>query len=336
MLTKNRNLRELNTFGIDVVASSFLELKSEKEAGDYLLSGQLNTSECLVIGGGSNILLTGDFRGTVLHPTFNKIEIVARGEEKVFVSVEAGVEWDKLVSWAVDMELGGIENLSWIPGYAGAAPIQNIGAYGAEVADVITKVRFLSLQDGSEHEFTREECGFGYRNSIFKSELKGKCLITCLFLELTRKPVKYNLSYGDLEKRVLENGDINLFNIRKAVIEIRKEKLPDPAEKGNAGSFFKNPVTDKYTASKIALEYPGVPLWKAGEDTIKIPAAWLIEKSGFKGYRSGDAGVHHRQPLVLVNHGNAKGNEIIELALEIRKAVQAKFGIFLDFEVNIV
>jgi len=336
MLKKKMNLRDFNTFGIDVSTSSFIEIKNEKQASELLSSGKLNPSECLVIGGGSNILFTEDFNGTVLHPVFNNISIVARGQDKVFISAEAGVEWDKLVSWAVNMGMGGIENLSWIPGHAGAAPIQNIGAYGTEVADTITKVRAISLEDGSIREFTREECGFGYRNSIFKNELKNKYLITTLFFELTRNPSIFNLSYGDLEKRVIKKGDINLFNIRETVIETRMEKLPDPSETGNAGSFFKNPVTDKSRANSIIDKFPDMPSWHAGGEEIKIPAAWLIEKAGFKGYRSGNAGVHPMQPLVLVNHGNATGKEILELAIKIRESVLDRFGISLEFEVNVV
>ncbi|TFH39283.1 MAG: UDP-N-acetylmuramate dehydrogenase [Bacteroidia bacterium] len=336
MLTSNMNLREYNTFGIDVNASSFIELKSEKEASGLLSSGSVNPSDCLILGGGSNILFTGDFNGTVLHPAFNNISIVERDKKSVYIAAEAGVVWDDLVLWAVQRNFGGIENLSLIPGSVGAAPIQNIGAYGVEVGAIITKVRTLSLKDGSVREFTGEECGFGYRSSIFKSELKGKYLICSVYLELKPNPQYFNLSYGDLEKRVSDMGGANLDNVRSSIIGIRKEKLPDPAEKGNAGSFFKNPVAEKSIAEMIAADYPGMPSWPAGEGTVKIPAAWMIEQAGFKGYTSGMAGVHDRQPLVLVNHGSATGSEILSLAFKVREAVLKKFGIWLDFEVNII
>lgn len=336
MIHHNQPLKDYNTFGIKCNAKEFVTFTSEAEASHYLSTNRLDLNNTLVLGGGSNVLFTGDYEGTILHPAFNTIEIIARGENGVFVAVDAGVIWDDLVAWAVENDLGGIENLSYIPGSAGAAPVQNIGAYGVEVSAVITKIRALSLSDGTKREFTKAECKFDYRTSLFKTELKGRYMITNLIIELNRKPSGFNLSYGDLESRLAAEGEINLSKIRQAVIAVRKEKLPEPSETGNAGSFFKNPVISSEKARYLLNRYPEMPSWVVAGDFTKIAAAWLIDQAGFKGYRHGNAGVHNRQPLVLVNHGNASGREIIELAEKISGAVSEKFGITLDYEVNII
>lgn len=336
MIHHNQPLKDYNTFGIKCNAKEFVTFTSEAEASHYLSTNRLDLKNTLVLGGGSNVLFTGDYEGTILHPAFNTIEIIARGENGVFVAVDAGVIWDDLVAWAVENDLGGIENLSYIPGSAGAAPVQNIGAYGVEVSAVITKIRALSLSDGTKREFTKAECKFDYRTSLFKTELKGRYMITNLIIELNRKPSGFNLSYGDLESRLAAEGEINLSKIRQAVIAVRKEKLPEPSETGNAGSFFKNPVISSEKARYLLNRYPEMPSWVVAGDFTKIAAAWLIDQAGFKGYRHGNAGVHNRQPLVLVNHGNASGREIIELAEKISGAVSEKFGITLDYEVNII
>jgi UDP-N-acetylmuramate dehydrogenase len=336
MVNRDFELLSFNTFGLSATADKFISLASEKEAIDLFSNHQINPESTIILGGGSNILFTKDFDGTIVHPLFNSIDQIARGEKSVFISAEAGVVWDDLVAWSVDKGFGGLENLSHIPGTVGAAPIQNIGAYGVEVCDLITIVRTVNLKDGSVREFKREECEFGYRSSIFKLKLKGEYLVTSIILELQKEPHSYNISYGDIEKRVAEFGDINIQNIRNAVISIREEKLPDPKIIGNAGSFFKNPVISQAEYNTLAKLNPGMPNWPLPDGRIKIPAAWLIEKTGWKGYRSGDAGVHHLQPLVLINHGKAKGSEILNLSKEIIKSVASKFSIDLEYEVNIL
>lgn len=336
MVRENYQLRQFNTFGIDATARRFITLESVEEAKELISSGELKNEKILILGGGSNILFTGDFDGTVIHPIFDTIELVTRGKNLSFVAAEAGAIWDDMVAWCIERDLGGLENLSYIPGNVGAAPIQNIGAYGAEVSHTITKVRTLSLETGETVDFTREECGFGYRDSIFKNEMKGKLLITVVFFELERLPKAFNLDYGNLRDIVEEAGEINLYNVRRAVTSIRREKLPEPAETGNAGSFFKNPVISAQQMSSLAGKYAGIPSWPAGDKKFKIAAAWLIEKCGFKGYRRGDAGVHHKQPLVLVNYGNATGKEIEILAGEIAVKVKETFNVELETEVTII
>jgi UDP-N-acetylmuramate dehydrogenase len=336
MIRYNYQLKQFNTFGISATARRFITLESVKEAEELLRSGELKDEKVLILGGGSNILFTKDFDGTVIHPLFDSIEMVAKGENLVFVAAEAGAIWDDMVAWCVERDLGGVENLSYIPGNVGAAPIQNIGAYGAEVSHTISKVRTLSLESGETVDFTREECGFGYRNSIFKNEMKDKFLITVVFFELERMPDTFNLEYGNLRDIVEEAGEINLYNVRRAVTSIRRDKLPEPTDAGNAGSFFKNPVVSAEVMERISVQYNDIPSWPASNNGFKIPAAWLIEKCGFKGYRQGDAGVHDKQSLVLVNHGNATGKEILSLALLISRSVKEKFGIDLETEVNIL
>lgn len=336
MIRENFQLRQFNTFGISATARRFITLESVKAAEQLIRSGELKNEKVLILGGGSNILFTNDFDGTIIHPIFDSIELVAKSKKLAFVAAEAGAIWDDIVAWCVERDLGGLENLSYIPGNVGAAPIQNIGAYGAEVSHTISKVRALSMESGETVDFTREECGFGYRNSIFKNEMKGKFLITVVFFELERLPGSFNLGYGNLKDIVEEAGEINLYNVRRAVTSIRREKLPEPAETGNAGSFFKNPVISAIQMDNLTRQYTNIPNWPLGDKKIKIAAAWLIEKCGFKGYRRGDAGVHHKQPLVLVNHGNATGKEIAALADEIAGKVKEIFGIELETEVNII
>lgn len=336
IIKQHQQLKEYNTFGIEARANRFISLDNENEAHDFIVSNNMRSEEILILGGGSNLLFTGDYKGTVIHPVSDRIEMVMRGEDTVFVAAWAGTRWDELVAWAVERELGGIENLSYIPGSVGAVPIQNIGAYGAEVADVITTVRAISLEDGSFREFNRAECEFGYRNSIFKNELRGKYLITTVIFELSRCPSNFNISYGDLEKRVESLGEVNLMNIRKAVTEVRKQKLPEPSEFGNAGSFFKNPVIDKELALELEKEFKGIPSWPAQDEKVKMAAAWLIEQCGYKGYSRGKAGIHQNQPLVIINLGNATGDEILELSRQVGDSVYKKFGIKLEREVNVV
>lgn len=336
MIRKDYSLKKHNTFGIDVKANTFIALKSQEQAHDYLKNNKLASENLLILGGGSNILFTGNYNGLILHPTFGKIKTVKTENRMTCVYAEAGLEWDDLVEWTVENELGGLENLSGIPGKVGAAPIQNIGAYGAEVSDVINRVFAISIVDGRKRIFLKPECNFEYRESIFKNELKNHYLITAVEFMLKNSPQNFNLTYGNLEKEVKKHGTLSLKSVRKAVTVIRAEKLPDPGYKGNAGSFFKNPVIKKDRFIDLKNRYNDIPSWYLGDNSYKIPAAWLIEKAGWKGKKYGRAAVHSRQALVLVNDNNAGGNEILELSNSIIDAVYKIFGITLSREVNVV
>ncbi len=258
-----------------------------------------------------------------------------RKSDYVIVSCGAGIVWDKLVELTVNHGFGGLENLSLIPGHVGAAPVQNIGAYGSEVRNTIEKVRAVSIHDGSVREFTNEECRFGYRDSIFKGELKGKYLITKVYFRLSTRPM-LTLEYGSLKEEVNKLGSTSLLNVRTIVINTRRKKLPDPAEIGNAGSFFKNPVVTSSFADDLKLKFPGLPVFKDHTGCIKLAAGWLIEQCGWKGKRIGEAGVHDKQALVIVNYGNATGKELFDFSEMVRKSVSEKFGITLDREVEVI
>jgi UDP-N-acetylmuramate dehydrogenase len=271
----------------------------------------------------------------MIHPEMEGITMEDRKDDIIIISAGAGIVWDKLVESTVNKGLGGLENLSLIPGTVGAAPVQNIGAYGVEVKDTIERVRAISLEDGSVREFTNGECSFGYRNSIFKGELRGKYLITKVYFRLSRKP-KLSIEYGSLKEEVSRLGSISLGNVRKIVINTRMSKLPDPSILGNAGSFFKNPVVSETLAKELMNNNPGLPVFRDLSGTAKIPAGWLIEKCGWKGKRIGDAGVYDKQALVLLNFGKATGKDLFDLSEEIRKSVFESFGITLEREVEII
>ena len=332
----NYPLKALNTFGIAVRAKRYIRPASIKETMDLFAREKIYKNRLIILGGGSNLLFTGDFDGTVIQPSFDRIEIVKTDQESVTITAEAGLNWDNLVSWAVEKDLGGLENLSYIPGNVGAAPIQNIGAYGVEACELITGVHILSIENGNAGFLGRQECGFGYRDSIFKNELKGKYIITKVEFRLHRPPHSFNLSYENLDKIAVKNGEITLRGIRDAVIATRKEKLPDPAVLGNAGSFFKNPLIKKKKYAELMSVYGDMPAWQAGSGVYKISAAWLIEEAGWKGKSIGRAGVYDKHALILVNLGNAEGAEILKLSKMIIEAVQEKFDITLNAEVNII
>jgi UDP-N-acetylmuramate dehydrogenase len=317
------------------MAECFISLKSEDDLKRYIEEGSNFPSPWLILGGGSNILFTEDFRGTILHPENEDIKIEDRTSDYVIVSAGAGNNWDRFVEWCVDNDLGGLENLSLIPGNTGAVPVQNIGAYGVEAKDIIHQVKAFSLHNGVERSFSNEECRFGYRDSIFKNEEKGKYLITKVFFKLTVNHL-YSLSYGSLEEEVSRLGDRNLKNIRKAVINIRKSKLPDPDLIGNAGSFFKNPVVSNNVAEKLKSQYQKMPVYDDPSGNKKLAAGWLIEQCGWKGKRTGDAGVHEKQALVIVNYGNATGKQIYDLSESVKKSVFETFDIELEREVEII
>lgn len=332
----------LNTFALDVPAPYWAEFDTAERLSEIVSQCRAQGLPWYVISGGSNIIMTGNFPGVYIHPTAPKIEIVEQCEQYVTAYATAGVVWDDMVAWAVEWGLGGIENLSYIPGMVGAAPVQNIGAYGSEVGDSVVWVEWFDTETMTLGRLSAEECRFGYRDSIFKNELRGRAIVTGLALRLSRTPV-YKIRYGDLSDRVAQRGGTEglapqdaLNNIRRAVIEVRREKLPDPAVAGNAGSFFKNPVISSAQASALRTRYPDMPSYCLEGDQEKIPAAWLIDRAGWKGYRLGVVGVHPNQPLVIVNYGGATANEILSLAGRVVADVECRFGIELSMEVNVV
>lgn len=335
LVKKDFNIKELNTFGLDVNARYFMEFNSEEELKSALLLPEVKNNRLLVIGRGSNLLFLHDFEGVILHSCINHIKLIDEDKSGVHLEVGSGVLWDDLVAFAVENGWGGIENLSLIPGETGAAAVQNIGAYGAEICDIVAGVHTVEISSGENRYFTLEECKYGYRESIFKNELKGKYIITSVILQLNKIP-QFKLDYSHLKDEVLKRGEINLKNIRQTVIEIRSSKLPDPAVLGNAGSFFMNPVIPVSLFNEIKAKYPLVPSYPIDEQTKKVPAGWLIEQSGWKGKSLGKAGVHKNQALVLVNLGGATGNEIKILSEVIRQDVFKQFGVELVPEVNFI
>lgn len=337
MLTthKNYSLKKFNTFGIDVNASQFLECTTMGALVEALTLSNSQYVRRLILGGGSNILFTRDFDGVVIHPLITGIETLAEDEESITLRVGAGVEWDSLVEYSVNQGFGGLENLSLIPGNVGASPIQNIGAYGVEVKDSIEWVEGLFIDNQKPFILKNNECNFGYRDSIFKNELKGQVVVTHVVFKLSKQPSLVT-HYGNLEAELERLGGKNLKNLRKAVIEIRNSKLPDPKVLGNAGSFFKNPVVDISLVEELQKEFDKVPYYPVSENDVKLPAGWLIEQSGWKGKRVGNVGVHKDQALVLVNYGGAKGSEVVELAHMVRQSVMERFNVSLEMEVNVV
>jgi UDP-N-acetylmuramate dehydrogenase len=335
MLYENISLKKYNTFGLGVKADRLVSFKLEENAIRFFRQNREFTERALVLGGGSNVLFTEDFHGTIIHPGMDEISLEEKKSDYVRISSGAGVVWDKLVETTVNYGFGGLENLSLIPGLVGGTPVQNIGAYGAEVKDSIEKVRAICIADGTIREFSKEECRFSYRDSIFKQELKGKYLITRVYFRLSTKPL-LSLDYGTLMEEINKLGSNSLANVRKAVIRIRQNKLPDPAVIGNAGSFFKNPFVDEKLVNGLKVKYPKLPVFREPSGAIKLAAGWLIEQCGWKGKRIGEAGIHEKQALVIVNHGAATGKEIYHLSEEIRKSVYEKFGVSLIREVEVV
>jgi len=330
----NFSLLPYNTFGLNVCCRQFCEYDTASELENLIKSGILESTLWLHTGGGSNLLFLSDYDGLILHSGIKGIEILEDTEKDCTVRVGAGEIWDDFVVWCVDRELGGVENLSSIPGEAGASAVQNIGAYGVEAKDVIERVETISAKDASRHIFKNEECRFAYRNSIFKSD--NSLIVTHVVFRLKKLPFySYNLEYGRIREALPPSQEINLSKIRETVIAIRDEKLPDPKVLGNAGSFFKNPVVSNEKFSQLQEKYPSMPHYPV-EEVEKIPAAWLIEQSGWKGKSYRQAGVYDKQALVLVNRGGATGEEIWELANLIQNSVMEKFGVKIEPEVKMV
>ncbi len=334
-ILENVSLKSFNTFGIDVKARYFVECWHIHEICDAVHWQKTNNLPLLILGGGSNVLFTQDFEGLVLKISLLGKEVIREDEENIWLKVQAGENWNTLVEYCVARSWGGIENLTLIPGTVGAAPMQNIGAYGVELQEVFEYLEAFDIASGTIYRFDKKDCKFGYRESIFKNELKNRFIILAVVLRLSKKPT-LNFSYADVEKFLKERHmEPSIQSISEAVRQIRTEKLPNPAEIGNAGSFFKNPYISKMHYEYLKRDYPSLPAYPLDENTYKVPAAWLIEQAGWKCYHEGNAGVHHRQALVLINKGNAQGKEIWQLAQKIKKSVEDKFGIVLQTEVNI-
>ncbi len=335
-IRENISLRPYNTFGIDATARYFGTFSNQTEL-EELLYYQPPTANCqLILGGGSNILLTKDFDGMVLKNEIAGIEVVKEDEDHIYVKAGAGENWHGLVMYCVDNGFAGMENLSLIPGNVGASPMQNIGAYGVEVKDVFYEAKAYHINDKAIKIFTADECKFGYRDSVFKTKYKGQFVITAVTYRLHKKPI-YNTSYGAIQHELEKMGitELSIRAISQAVIDIRSSKLPDPKIIGNAGSFFKNPAVKKVHYTWLQQQHPSIPGFPLDDNYVKVPAGWLIEQCGWKGYRKRDAGCYEKQALVLVNFGGATGYEIYELSEKVLKSVDDRFGILMEREVNL-
>jgi UDP-N-acetylmuramate dehydrogenase len=334
-IKKEYSLKTRNTFGLDVWTNFFVEASTTDKISFSLNYASYYDLPILILGGGSNTLFTKDFEGLIIHPTIQGIETIEDTPDNIIAKVGAGVNWDSFVEWSVNRKLGGIENLSSIPGDVGASPIQNIGAYGVEAKDTIVKVEGLNIISKKIVELSNSDCHFDYRYSIFKGELKNKIIVTNVYFKLHKNPTLIT-HYGNLDEEVEKIGTQSVETVRQAVINIRKRKLPDPSEIGNAGSFFKNPVIAIETYENIKRKYEKAPSYPVSEKLVKIPAGWLIEQCGWKGKQVGNCGVHKDQALVIVNYGNATGSEIFNLARQIQKSVLDQFGIEIEMEVNVI
>lgn len=332
------SLQPFNTFGIAAQARYLTEARSVGDLENTLFSERFRHTPKLFLGGGSNVLFTRDFDGLVVLVRLQGIETVREDGTHVWLKAGAGVDWHALVLHTIDRNLGGLENLSLIPGTVGAAPMQNIGAYGVETKDTFDNLEALDTASGKIRVFSHADCRFGYRESVFKNELRGRYIITSVTFRLEKNPSVFNLAYGDIQKTLLEMnvGQPTLRTVSEAVIRIRRSKLPDPAQIGNAGSFFKNPVIAQPQFEELKARFASLPAYSAGPGTVKIPAGWLIEQCGWKGRRVGNTGVHEHQALVLVNHGKASGLEIKALSESIQSSVHDRFNIRLQPEVNFV
>ena len=331
---ENIEITERNSFHVKQVAKRLVEFDEAEELREIF--AKYKPESWYVLSGGNNVLFTKDIEQLLITPCDKSITIIGENENSVRVKVGAGVEWDDLVAWSVEKGLWGIENLSLIPGKAGAAPVQNIGAYGVEAKDAIKSVEMYFVEGDNFITLAAEHCDFGYRESVFKHSLKGRVIITSIEIELS-KVANPRLGYGDVIREVEARGGATLANIRDAICSIRRSKLPDTAVLGNAGSFFKNPIVDKEVAERLLAEYPDMPHYPAAEEgKIKLAAGWLIDKSGMKGYKEGNVGVHERQALVLVNLGGATGGEVIAFAHKVVAKVHETFGIEISPEVNVL
>jgi len=331
MQTENFSLKNLNTFHLDVNARYYFNCSTIAELQHFLKYRLQKELPFLVLGGGSNLLFTQDYNGTVIHPQIKGIEIINEDKENAFVMVGAGVEWDDFVAWAVENNLYGVENLSLIPGNVGAAPVQNIGAYGVEAKDVVFAVNTIEIATGETRGFLNVDCKFGYRNSVFKQEQAGKQIVTGVVFKLLKQG-EFNVEYGSIKDELAKESEITLQTVRNVIVRIRESKLPNPELIGNAGSFFKNPVISQEHFNKVQYKFPDVVSYKV-ESEVKIAAGWLLDKLGFKGFSIGGAKVHEQQALVLTNTGTATGADIVALSKAIQEKVYNETGIELEPEV---
>jgi UDP-N-acetylmuramate dehydrogenase len=330
-------LKPFTTFGIEVMASQYAAITSVRDLQELFEEGDLKEKPMMVMGGGSNVLFTDHYNGLILACQIRGKEIIKETDDEILIKVGGGEPWPSFVDDMIDKGYGGIENLSLIPGKVGAAPIQNIGAYGVEIKEVFESLDAFELRTGKIKKFTKSECEFSYRSSIFKTTVKDKFFITHVTFRLSKKP-RINLSYAPLKEAFADRNmdEISIKEVSEAVIKIRNSKLPDPDQLKNAGSFFKNPVVSQKIANKLKDSYPNIPIYPQTDGKIKLAAGWLIEQCGWKGKRVGDAGVHDKQALVIVNYGDASGEEILALSKKIQNNVKKQFGINLEPEVNII
>lgn len=333
------SLKPYNTFGIDANARYWVEVNSEEDLQTVLQLNDFINQPKLILGGGSNVLLCHDFDGLVVKISIQGINVIREDDNHVYITAGAGVNWHELVLFCVGRGYAGMENLSLIPGTVGAAPMQNIGAYGVELEQVFESLTAVHILTSEKKTFMHADCAFGYRESVFKRELKGQYIITGVTFQLNKRPT-FHTRYGAIQETLTEMGvtdeTLSIKAISDAVIRIRRSKLPDPAQIGNAGSFFKNPEIPKDQFDSLKSIYPTLPGYPLGDDVVKVPAGWLIEQAGWKGYRFGDAGVHAKQALVLVNYDKATGDEIMALARKVQQSVLDKFGVTISPEVNVI
>ena len=330
------SLKNYNTFGIEAHAKQFVSVHSSEELATVLK--QFSNEKKFVLGGGSNMLLTQDIDALVIHLDIKGKKIVREDADYVWVEGQAGENWHEFVLWTIENNFGGLENMSLIPGNVGTTPIQNIGAYGTEIKDTFVSCEAMTIATQKIITFDNKSCHFGYRESVFKNDVKDQYIITSVIFKLTKRNHKINISYGDISTELTKNNITNptLKDVSNAVIAIRKSKLPDPKELGNSGSFFKNPIVSKKAFEAIHAKFPEMKYYDVSETEVKVPAGWLIEQAGFKGKRFGDAGIHKNQALVLVNYGNATGQEILTVSKTIQQTILATFGILIETEVNVI
>jgi UDP-N-acetylmuramate dehydrogenase len=335
-IQNNFSLKNYNTFGIEASAKQFVAVHNVAELKTVL--EQNKSQKKFILGGGSNMLLTKDIEALVIHVDLKGRKIIRENDDFVWVESQAGENWHEFVIWTINQNFGGLENMSLIPGNVGTTPVQNIGAYGTEIKDTFDSCEAMTIENQQMKTFTKAECHFGYRESVFKNEVKDQYIITSVVFKLTKRNHKINTSYGDITAELAKNNVVTptLKDVSNAVIAIRQSKLPDPKELGNSGSFFKNPILLKTDFEKIHQKFPGMKYYEVSETEVKVPAGWLIEQAGFKGKRFGDAGIHKNQALVLVNYGNATGKEILDISKDIQETIFKTFGIHIEAEVNVI
>jgi UDP-N-acetylmuramate dehydrogenase len=335
-IQNNISLKKYNTFGIEAKAKQFIPVHSTDELKVVLEENKAQKK--FILGGGSNMLLTKDIDALVIHIDLKGKKIIKENEDFVWVESQAGENWHEFVLWTIDQNFGGLENMSLIPGNVGTTPVQNIGAYGTEIKDTFVSCEAMTIENQEMKTFIKEDCHFGYRESVFKNEAKNQYVITSVVFKLTKRNHKINISYGDITAELAKNNITNpsLKDVSNAVIAIRQSKLPDPKELGNSGSFFKNPILLKSDFEKIHEKFPEMKYFDISDTEVKVPAGWLIEQAGFKGKRFGDAGIHKNQALVLVNYGNATGQEILNVSKNIQETIFKTFGIHIEAEVNVI